>query len=638
VLFRRGLGAAILLATLCVLASAQMSVAQTYSMNYSKRSNRMTWRPSFPSWSLRSPVSMAAAGDSTAMMRFTANASMNAILDQRDGRNNWTENASVRTSILYPVLGPRASVGINANMSVRNASLLNQKTRNQTISFRFEYKPFASGEGRFKDLRFDVVPGVITARRASPVDPDSTIEESGLQYNASLNVSPAFEVGGERLTTSMSASKRDNSLKSNKNRNESLRVSTSYRLPGDVRASASVSETRSQQGVTRAVLDSVAAEISERRNTSANSSMSFEVFGLNVSGSQGWSQSINTNTANGDDDTNNRFFGRDRETENWNFRSNVKGRLPGGMLGSVNASYGSTDERRRPVRLSTGAIFRDPTDDREETNLLFRGSLDWQIGEQTLKWSSSARMVRIDNPGDPTQDRDSYNGFVTLSYRGTRESGLRYDLALSSSSTHRTNLDASRSGENQKNRDLRLSANTSYERLATTVSHNFEISARRTIFDFDEVISTSFVDRRSNIRRGWSMRHTLRRRLFEGLQLNGSYAFSADDFGTLLVENGTQVVEEDNTDHRLSFGMSYRPDPRWSVSTNCSYRLDRRWDYAYFDGTTDRDLNSRNAHRNLVASLDYSPSGYTGFKARFSRSKQRSGTFDDLTITLSRAL
>ena len=137
-LFRRGLGAAILLATLCVLASAQMSVAQTYSMNYSKRSNRMTWRPSFPSWSLRSPVSMAAAGDSTAMMRFTANASMNAILDQRDGRNNWTENASVRTSILYPVLGPRASVGINANMSVRNASLLNQKTRNQTISFRFE--------------------------------------------------------------------------------------------------------------------------------------------------------------------------------------------------------------------------------------------------------------------------------------------------------------------------------------------------------------------------------------------------------------------------------------------------------------------------------------------------------------------
>ena len=30
--------------------------------------------------------------------------------------------------------------------------------------------------------------------------------------------------------------------------------------------------------------------------------------------------------------------------------------------------------------------------------------------------------------------------------------------------------------------------------------------------------------------------------------------------------------------------------------------------------------------------------GYTGVKARFSRSKQRSGTFDDLTITLSRTL
>lgn len=633
-LSRRGLCLAMLVVTLL----PQLSVAQTYSLNFNKRSNRMTWRPSFPSWSLRAPVSLAAAGDSTAMMRFTANATMNAILDQRDGRNSWTENASVRTSILYPILGPRASVGINANMSVRNASLLNQKTRNQTISFRFEYKPLAGGDGRFKDLRFDVVPGVITARRASPVDPDSTIEESGLQYNASMNLSPAFDLRGERLTTSVSASKRDNTLKSNKNRNESLRVSTSYKLPGDVRASASVSETRSQQGVTRAINDSVAAEISERRNTSANSSVSFEVFGFDVSGSQGWSQSTNTNTANEDDDSSNRFFGRDRETENWDYRSSAKGRLPGGVLGSVSASYGSTDERRRPVRLSTGAIFRDATDDREETDLLLRGSLNWQIGEQTLNWSATARMDRTDNPGDPTQDRDSYNGFITLAYRGTRDSGLRYDLALSSSSTHRTNLDASRSAENQRSRDLRLSANTSYERLAATVSHNFEISARRTIFDFDEDINASFAERRSNIRRGWSMRHTLRRKVFEGLQVNGSYGFSADDFGTLLVENGSQIVEEDNTDHRFSFGMSYRPDPRWSLSTNYTYRLDRRWDYTYFAGETERDLNSRNAHRNLVASLDYNPSGYTGFKARFSRSKQRSGTFDDLTITLSRAL
>lgn len=620
--------------------------SQTYSLNFSQRSNRTTWRPTFPGWNLRAPVSLAAAGDSTAMMRFNASASMTAILDQRDGRNNWRENASVRTSILYPVLGSRASVGINANMSVRNASLLNQKTRNQTISFRFQYKPLAGGTGRFREMRFDVVPGVITARRASPVNPDSTIEESGLQYNASMNVAPAFEIGGERLTTSMSASKSDNTLKSNKNRNESVRASTSYNLPGDVRASASVSENRSQQGVTRAVVDSfdgmadtlVAAEISERRSTRVGSSMSFAVFGFDVSGSQGWSQSVNTNTANEDADPRNRFFGRDRETDNWDFQSSIKGRLPAGVLGSLTTNYSTTDERRRPVRLSTGAIFRDPTDDREESNFLLRGSLDWQVKDHTLTWSSSVRMVRIDNPGDPSQDRDSYNGFVTLGFRGMRESGLRYDLSLSSSSTQRTNIAASRSAENQENRDLRLSANTGYERLETTISHNFEISARRTIFDFDEDVGSNFADRRSNIRRGWSMRHTLRRRVFDDLHLNGSYAFSIDDFGTLLVEDGNQIVEEDNTDHRLKFGMSYRPDPRLSLGTNFTYRLDRRWDYTYFGGGSERDLTSRNVHRNLVTTLDYLPDGYTGVRARFSRSKQRSGTFDDLTITLSRTL
>ena len=193
-------------------------------------------------------------------------------------------------------------------------------------------------------------------------------------------------------------------------------------------------------------------------------------------------------------------------------------------------------------------------------------------------------MVRIDNPGDPSQDRDSYNGFVTLGFRGMRESGLRYDLSLSSSSIQRTNIAASRSAENQENRDLRLSANTSYERLETTISHNFEISARRTIFDFDEDVGSNFADRRSNIRRGWSMRHTFRRRVFDDLHLNGSYAFSIDDFGTLLVEDGNQIVEEDNTDHRLKFGMSYRPDPRLSLGTNVTYRLDRRWDYTYFGG------------------------------------------------------
>ncbi|HIG18003.1 MAG TPA: ribosomal RNA small subunit methyltransferase A, partial [Candidatus Handelsmanbacteria bacterium] len=117
----------------CVLLCVTAVCGENYSLSFSRRSERLTWRPVFPGWNFSTPVTLSAAGDSTSMLRLNASMSMNAILDQRNGRNNWTENASIRTSVQYPILGPRASVGITANMTSRNASLLNQKTRSQTI-------------------------------------------------------------------------------------------------------------------------------------------------------------------------------------------------------------------------------------------------------------------------------------------------------------------------------------------------------------------------------------------------------------------------------------------------------------------------------------------------------------------------
>lgn len=213
---------------------------------------------------------------------------------------------------------------------------------------------------------------------------------------------------------------------------------------------------------------------------------------------------------------------------------------------------------------------------------------------------------------------------------------MRYDVSLSSSRSHRVNLDATRSGDNQRSSELRLSTNTSYSRMAAQLSHNFEISARRSIFDFDRRINTRIVNRRSNIRRGWSMRHTIRRSLFERLQLNTTYSYSADDFGTLLVGNGSQIVEQDNNDHRISLAMNYRPNAATSFGVSYSYRLDRRWSFSYARDSIDRELSFRNAHRNFAVNMQYKPTGYTGLTARASRSHQRSGTFDDLSLTISR--
>lgn len=618
------------------------AASQTYSLSFSQRSNRLTWRPVFPSWSFSTPVTLSAGGDSTSMLRVNASMSLNAILDQRGGRNNWTESASVNSSVLYPILGPRASVGITANMSSRNATLLNQKTRSQTFSFRFQYQPLSGSESVFENLRFNIVPGLITKHRASPADPNKLIEETGLQYNGSMSTSPNFDLFGERLTTSLSLGKTDNTLKNNKSRSENLRVSSGYTLPGAVRTNLSISESRSQTGVTRSVISNadtaVVAELSERRNRSVSTSLTAKVRGFNVRSSQSWSQGLNTNTANTDDDPRNRFYARDRENERWSLSGNVDGRISTNLTGSAKLSWGTTDDRRLAVPLPSGGVFRDPTDDREDRDLQLGGSLDWQLvkGHQ-VQMSGSTRINRINNPGAPEQDRDSYNQVAAVTYRGRREGGLRYDIGLSSSRAHRVNLDATRSADNQRSSELRLSTNTSYERLSTQVSHNFEISARRTIFDFDREINTRIINRRSNIRRGWSMRHTLRRSFYETLQLNTTYAFSADDFGTLLVDDGSQIVEEDNNDHRLSLAMSYRPSAALNVGVSYSYRLDRRWSFFYARDQIDRDLALRNAHRNLAVNMDYKPTGYTGLSVRVSRSQQRSGTFDDLSLTLSRS-
>lgn len=623
-----------------LLLTCTSADGEAYSLGFSRRADRLTWRPTFPSWSFATPVTLSASRDSTAMLRLNASATMSAILDQRDDRNNWTESATINTSLLYPILGPRASVGITANMSSRNATLLQQKTRSQTISFRFQYSPLANRDGRFESLRFSVVPGAITARRASPVNPDSVIEETGLQYTGSLSTSPDFSLAGRKLSTSVSLNKADNTLQNNKSRSESLRLSAGYSLPGDVRTNASFSEQRSQTGVTRSAIDSadtaVVAELSERRNTSVNTSMTFKALGYNVSGSQSWSKGLNTNTANADADPRNRYFARDRENEGWNVSASLDGRLVGGLTGRAHVTWAATDDRRLPVALATGAVYRDPTDDRQDRDLTTGGSLDWQLdGGRQIVLSGSARMNRVDNPGAPEQDRDSYNEVTSLSYRGARASGLRYDLTLTSTTAHRINLAAVRAAESQRNQELRLSANTSYERLATSISHNFEISARRTIFDFDRQVYT-LIDRRSNIRRGWSMRHRLQRPLSETLQLNATYSFSADDFGTLIVEDERQIVEQDNTDHSVSAGVNYRPSEALSFGASYSFRLDRQWALSYGRSESSRELAFRNAHRNLAANLDYRPSGYTGFSARASRSRQRSGTFDDLSITLSR--
>ena len=623
--------------------------SDTYSLSFNSSSGRMSWNPSFPGWTYATPVAFAAAGDSTSMLRLNASASLAASVFPRDGRQNLQENGSFRTRVSYPILGPKATITLGGSISSRSAALVKQKTRSQSISFGFRYQPLVKSDGPFRSMRVGLTPGLITARRASRANPDSTVEERGLQYNASLSMSPGWDIAKKKLNTSFSLTKRDNTLKDNKNKNESMRFSTGYTLPRGLRVNFSGAESRSQQGLTRPVVleviegDSISrnttekAELRETRGRNFTTTLKGEVMGFDLSGKQSWRRSKNTNTANADEDSRNRFFAKDRESERWEYEVSAKGELPGNLVASTSGTYKTSDDRRLPVALGGGSVHRDVTDDRNDRDLFLRGYLDWQPSEDHgMTLSGSSRVIRSDNPGEPEQDRDSFSRSISLRYRGRFDSGLSLSATLNSGAAHRVNLHSRRSSQNQRSRDLSFSVNPSYKRLEARISHTFNISARRTIFDFDRQTISNLLERRSNISRSWSMAHSLQRSVIDNLSLNLNYRYKADDRGILLLENSSQVVEEDKADHSISASTRYKPSSALSIGVTYRYRLNRQWKYLFTSNGEERDLQRRNPHRTLAINADFNPRPETRMSASFSRSHQLSGTFETVRVLISR--
>ncbi|MEE3259122.1 MAG: hypothetical protein VX293_07920 [Candidatus Latescibacterota bacterium] len=645
-----------------VLALAAAADAQQYSLNFNRSSTRATWNHRLPSWNYSTPVRFSAVGDSTSKLTINASARMGFTLDERSRGKTWQDNASVSSSVNYPILGPKATIGLSASMATRNASLQKQKIRNQSFNFRFQSKPLT--DGIFKDLSANITPGLITTTRDSRANLDSTIEETGIQYNASLRVSPDVKVADKKLSNSLSFTKRDNTLTNNKNRSEGFSGSLGYTFPGDVRANLSLSETRSQQGITRSVVSeevvgaevrrdtTVGAELSENHRTGLSSSLNFDLGRFKIKNSTSYSQSERTNTASAAQDRGNRFFGTDRQSESFNWNADLSGKLVEKLLLNTKIRFQASDQRNLAVQVldtsrcashfvrSADGTCRDPSSDLTNRSFFLNGSLNWTLAEShTLRLATFGEIKRAENPGAPEQDRDTFNNSITLSYDGTLRSGAKLSVDLKNSFLHRVNLHATRSGDNSRNRDLSLNIGTSYERLDVSFSHNFSVSAKRTVFDFDRQVNRRETARKSNIRRGWSMNHTLRRKFLDHLSLNTRYAYTADDFGTLIVENGAQVVEEDNANHNIRFGMTYTPSADYSTSVNYAYRLDREWQHEYANFAETRFPSRRNRHRTLSVNLNYNPvDSDNKLTLRGSRSRQRSGTFDSFNATYTRSL
>ncbi|MBI2503333.1 MAG: hypothetical protein HYW07_08895 [Candidatus Latescibacteria bacterium] len=603
----------LLLVLAAVVATGKPAFGESYSLTFNKSSDRLSWQPNLPSMNWAFPVALSSGQDS---MSISLSTTLKYDLDQRDGLNAWQDNASVSSSIHYPILGRRASIGIQASASSRSATLQKQKIRSQSYGFRFQYNPFQSGP--FRSLSTSVTPGAITARRASRAKIDSTIQEKGVQYNAALRVSPDLKVGGEKLNSSLSVSKRDNTLKNNKDRNESLSMSLGYSFPHQLRTNFSFSQNRSEQGVTRAKISetvaeelvrrdtAVVAELSQNEGTNFSSDLSFKLSRFDFNSRVGFNESRNTNTANADADPRNQFFAKDHENQSRNFSTSLSGKLLDQLTSSASFKYDTADQRRLEVELPDGETFRDSTNDRESSGMSLSGRLGWQLSENhSLELSSQASSGRADNPGAAEQNRDTFGSNARLKYSGKFASDFNLDAELTNTYSHKVNLDARSASDNSRNKDLKLSIGTRYERLGASFTHDFDISARRTVFDFDRLLYSRAENRKSNIRRGWGMTHGVQRRFFGALQLSGRYAYNAEDFGLLVVEDQSQLVKEEDADHTLSSGLSYSLAKALSLGANYSYRLDRQWTYDYRQGQEERALNRCIRNSTLGVNLNY---------------------------------
>ena len=636
-----------LLAGVLVLMPVVSAEGSQYTLRFNKSSTRMSWNQRLPSWQHSVPVGSKAAVGSAAALRISTSASLNYILDERNGEKTWQDRGLINWSIDCPILGHKMEMGLSGDVETRNATLQKQKIRDQTYSARVLYTPFEAG--LLRTLRIQISPGLITGTRSSRAKLDSTIKERGTEYDAQINTEPVFELGGRELSTSLVMRKEDNTLKHNKDLVEAFSLNLRYKLLGNASAVLSVSESRTGAGVTRAVIEPtagsavdtmIAADVATSRNSGIASKVGFQIKRFRVDAKLGYTENVNTNTAaaSGDQSTN-RFFAHDHETVRWDFSTELSGKLTEGLILESTINQRLRDARFLGVQLPDGSRYRIDSEDRQDRELSLDTSLDWKVAsEHRLGISSKVRAIRDKNPHAPQLDRDTYRNGFTISYARVYASGLQLKLGIGSSFYHRVNLHVSRSSDNFRNRDLNLDIDTRYQRFDTSITHNFVLSARSTIYAFARQVNPRDADRRSNIRRGWSMRHALQKRLIRNVQTSLSYAYRADDFGRYIVEDDAQIVEEDNSDHTASCGISYRPNKVVSLTSNYTYRLDRQWDHNYKDFHEFRSLVIRNQHENLSVSVDYRPTRNTTVNFRGSRSRQRSGIFDTFNVGYVRTL
>jgi len=619
---------------LCVLLIPSSAEGVRYSLRFSRTGDRFDWDHSLSGLSYSFPVTEAGGDSASAWATVSGSTSFSSSFTRASKTSTtgdrWRDNGSGYWSLSYP-FARKIRVSINANMNRSSDNLFNQKIATQNISSSIRYAPFL--EGRFRSLSVSHSTGQSFDRRMDKKD-------SGRNYTFSLGVQPDVMEG---MSTSFSYSKAGNTLK-RKDLNANLRGGLGYHFSETMSGNVSYSEGRRDRNYWRRLSTGDDRSILEKqstRNRNLNGSFRFsrgENFQFTGGGSHAERRTQDTASNDlGEEvvDNANPKRGTDRRSTTVAGNANVSARVLDRVNVSWRLKYGATRVRY----LENNVGFRRDDLDKSNEDLAMNSSATVTLADgHSATISGHLERISNDHMGSPELDRDEFKSNFRISYTGDWD-GVRLDGSVRTGQNHLVNLDGRRSGDNRWTRNYQLDAGTGYELLkGIRLSHSYSLSANYKEFDYDEILNP---DRpKSDVRRAWSMDHSISGSLSQRLRIHTGYSYKTDDEGSLFGVGGTgqQLVAEDENSHSANFGMSYSPSRWLSISPGYRYQIRKIWDHVYEGEIERRKLTARTEYETMSLSVNYNPSKKNTLTFSGSRTKRKSlgrNVRRDQFITLS---
>lgn len=697
-------GRSLLAVGLCVFLIPSFAEGVRYSLHFSRTGDRFDWDHKLSGLSYSFPVAEAEGDSASAWATVSGSSSFSssftrASASSRTG-DRWRDNASGYWSLSYP-FARKIRVDLNANMNRSSDNLFGQKIATQSLSSRIRYTPFSIGPFRSlsvshstgqsfdrrmnrKDsgrnhtfslgVRPELVEGMSTSFSYSKSG--NTLKRKDLNANMRLGFGYRFSETmsttlnysegrrdrnyWRRLSTGGDHSILERQFTRNRNVNGSFQFSGGENL--QFNGGGSRAENLTEDTASNDLLFSVGLDFQrdlEEDALSESFRQEFENYGISLSddvtiateakGSL-WQISdeartyiverkggvLNIYLSAEDAKRANPKRGTDRRSTSIGANARVSAKVLDRVDLSWRLQYGATSVRY----LENDAKFRRDDLDKHGEDLAMNSSATVKLGEgHSTTISGHLERISNDHAGSRELDRDELKSNLRISYTGEWGNGLRFNGSVRTDQNHLVNLDGRRSGGNRWTRNYQLDASTSYEFLkGVRFSHSYGLSANYKEYDYDELLNP---DRpKSDVRRAWSMNHSISGSVSPRLRIHGGYSYKTDDEGSLFRTGGTeqQLVSEDELSHSINFGMSYSPSRWLSISPGYRYRRREVWDHVYVDEIEDRQLSTWTKYETMSLSVNYNPgeaNTLTFSGSRTSRRRLKGKPRTDEFITLS---